>query len=140
MDTEKKYVLKERLVADDIFPLAAVLTKIGFKEFKKCFESNDVKQLIASATQKENGKEEENENKLDVTAVGMQVVMDAVGIILANLNAARDEIYGFLAGVSNLSESEIKGLDAAEFAQMIVDVVRMDTFKDFLGVVSRLFA
>lgn len=140
MDTEKKYVLKERLVADDIFPLAAVLTKIGFKEFRKCFESNDVKQLIASATQKENGKEEENENKLDVTAVGMQVVMDAVGIILANLNAARGEIYRFLAGVSNLSESEIKGLDAAEFAQMIVDVVRMDTFKDFLKVVSGLFA
>lgn len=45
---EKPYVLRD-LKSEDMFPMFRILSKIGFKEFKTCFDNDSIKALIADA-------------------------------------------------------------------------------------------
>ena len=42
----KAYELRH-LEADDVFPMFQIISKIGVKEFKSCFESPDVQKAIS---------------------------------------------------------------------------------------------
>ena len=48
------------LTAEDIFPMFQIISKIGIREFKSCFESENVKKLVAEMT---SGKESQ-ENQI----------------------------------------------------------------------------
>lgn len=124
--SEIKYELRN-LTSDDIFPMFQIISKIGIREFKSCFESPEVKAAIAKS------------EGTDLNSVGLAVVLDAAGIILVNLPKAKEDIYQLLSQLSGLAKQEIGALPMAAFAQMIVDVIQKDEFKDFFQVVSRLF-
>lgn len=122
----KNYELRS-LTSDDIFPMFQIISKIGIREFKTCFESPDVKDAIAKS------------EGTDLNSVGLAVMLDIGGIVLANVPKAKDDIYLLLSQLSGLSKQEIGALPMATFAQMVIDVIRKDEFKDFFQVVSRLF-
>ena len=130
MAEEKAYVLRS-LTADDMFPMFQILSKIGIKEFKSCFESARIKSVLTKTAE---GKEE-----LDADAIGMMVFMDIAGILLANLPKAKDDIYLLLSQLSGMAKKEIAALPMVTFTEMVVDVIRKEEFKDFFQVVSRLF-
>ncbi len=115
------------LVARDIPAMCKIITAFGIKEFRGCFENEDVLRIAKSGAQ-----------NADYAAAGAGVFFDMAGIVLANLPKCYDDIIAFLASISTLAEEEIKGMELAQFAQMIVDVFRKPEFKDFIGVVSRL--
>lgn len=119
-----KYELR-KLEAGDIFPMFNIISKIGVKELKGCFESEDVKTMVAG--------------KSDVNAIGAKVLLDVAGIIICNISSAEQDIYSFLSGLSGMSKEEIKKLDMATFAEMIITVFKKEEFKDFFQVVSELF-
>lgn len=125
----KTYELR-RLTADDIFPMFQILSKVGIKEFKNCFDSPEIKSIISNTAEGE---------KVDVNAVGLTVVMDIVGILMTNLPKAKDDIYLLLSQISGLKVKEVAALPMNDFVQMIIDVIQKDEFKDFFQVVSRLF-
>ena len=114
-----KYELRP-LNATDIFPMSTILSKIGIGEFKKCFESDDVKKLVR--TQGKNGNE---------SAVGLAVLLDIGSVILGNLHRCETDIYNFLARVANVTVEEIKDLSMSEFAEMIIEIVQKPEFGDF---------
>lgn len=122
----KNYELRS-LTSDDIFPMFQIISKIGITEFKSCFESPDVKAAIAKS------------EGTDLNSVGLAVMLDIGGIVLANVPKAKDDIYLLLSQLSGLTKQEIGALPMATFAQMVIDVIRKDEFKDFFQVVSRLF-
>ena len=122
----KNYELRN-LTSDDIFPMFQIISKIGIREFKSCFESPDVKAAI------------EKSEGTDLDSVGLAVMLDIGGIVLANVSKAKDDIYLLLSQLSGLTKQEIVALPMATFAQMVIDVIRKDEFKDFFQVVSRLF-
>lgn len=124
--SEIKYELRN-LTSDDIFPMFQIISKIGIREFKSCLESPQVQEAIA------------NSEGVDLNSVGLAVVLDVAGILLSNLPKAKEDIYLLLSNLSGLTKQEIGALPMATFAQMIVDVVKKDEFKDFFQVVSRLF-
>ena len=130
-EIEKAYELRS-LTADDIFPMFQIISKIGIKEFKSCFESAEVKEAIGKITA---GGEE---NK-DLNAVGLTVALDMASILVANLPKAKDDIYQLLSQLSGKHKKDIASLPMATFMQMIVDVVRKEEFADFFQVVSKLF-
>lgn len=130
MNTAKAYELRT-LCADDVFPMFKIISKIGIKEFKSCFESEDVKEAIKSAT---NG---ETQDGLEV--IGLGVAMEIASVIMANIPQAKEDIYLFLAQVSGMSKDDIRNLPISTFTEMIIDVVKKEEFKDFFGVVSKLF-
>lgn len=125
MNTAKAYELRT-LCAEDIFPMFKIISKIGIKEFKSCFESEGVKAVI-------------NGEQADLNTVGLAVAVDIAGVIMANIPHAKEDIYLFLEQISGMSKDDIRELPIPVFAEMIIDVVKKEEFKDFFGVVSKLF-
>ena len=128
----KAYELRS-LTADDMFPMFQIISKIGVKEFKNCFETPEVMQMMKDMTS--GGK-----TKDDVAAsVGVAVAIDIAGIIMSNLSACKKDIYMLLSQLSGMDTKEIASLPMATFMEMIIDVIKKDEFKDFFQAVSKLF-
>jgi hypothetical protein len=109
-----------------------IIGKIGINEFTGCFEKDTVKQMIAAVT-KDGAKD-------NATAmVGFSVILEVANVIIGNLPKCEAEIYQMLSNTSNLSVDQVKGLDFATFAEMVIDFVKKEEFKDFIKVVSKLF-
>lgn len=128
--TAKAYELRN-LTADDVFPMFQIISAIGIKEFKSCFDSDDVKKAVAEAAK--------DGESADICAVGMTVALDIASIIMANVPKCKESIYLFLAQLSGMTKKEIAELPMMTFVEMIVDVIKKPEFKDFFQVVSKLF-
>lgn len=124
---EKNYELRS-LNASDIFMMSKILSSIGIKEFRKCFDSENIGELVKGT------KTEDAAAK-----VGVAVMFDIAGIVLDNLPSCEKYVYAFLANLSGLKADEIAALPMAEFAEMVVDVIKKEDFRDFIKVVSRSF-
>lgn len=125
----KSYELRD-LQSKDVFPMFRIIRKIGIKEFKSCFETEDVQNMVSGAKDKD---------EKTVEKIGLSVIVNMAGIIFAHISDAEKEIYTFLAGLSGMKEKEIAELDMVVFAEMIIDVFKKEQFKDFIKVVSKLF-
>lgn len=124
----KPYKLR-RLCAKDIFTMSKIISKIGIREFKECFESESVQQAIAQMS----------EGKGNATTVGIGVALEIANVIIRNLSMCEKDIYNFLADLSGIEVNAIMHIDMGIFLQMIIDVIKKEEFKDFFGVVSKLF-
>ena len=130
-----EYTLR-KLKADDTFLMFSILSKIGFRELKDCFSSDEAKEAIKQAMA---GGEEGNEDNQQLKIVGVAVAFDMADIVMRNLPKCKTEIYALLSALSGLSAVEIANLDVGTFTSMIVDVLRKDEFPDFFTAVKRLF-
>lgn len=126
----KAYELRS-LTADDMFPMFQIISKIGVKEFKHCFESPDVKKAVEGMA---SGKDNDG-----LTAVGMTIAFDLAGVIVSNLASCKNDIYALLAQLSGMTTKEIASLPMVTFMEMIIDVIKKEEFKDFFQAVSKLF-
>ena len=120
------------LTADDMFPMFNIISKIGIKEFKRCFESPDVQKAVSGMASGKNGQDE-------LTAVGMAVAFDLASVILSNVFKCKDDIYLLLSQLSGMTKKEIASLPMGTFMEMIVAVIKKDEFKDFFQAVTGLF-
>ena len=120
----KAYELRN-LTAEDMFPMFQILSKIGVKEFRSCFEAEDIKKV--------GGGEE-----VDVQAVGLSVMLNIGGVVLSNIGKCKEDIYQLLAQLSGMSKKDIANLPMNTFVEMVIDVFRKEEFKDFFQAVSRL--
>lgn len=121
----KTYELRD-LMAKDLFPMMRILSKLDMKELKKSFDPSAIAKISQTG-------------EVDLTEiVGMNIVFDLASIILANVPKCEDEIYTFLANISNLSKKEVEKLPMADFLQMIIDVITKQEFKDFFRQASKL--
>lgn len=118
------------LNSTDMFPMFKIISAIGIREFKACFESEDVKKLASAAAKGE---------EVDAGSVGMMIMFDMVGILIDKLPTCEKEIFDFLERISNLSRKELEEMDMVTFTKVIVDVIKKPEFKDFISVVSELF-
>ncbi len=132
-ETAKPYELR-RLESSDVFSMFRIISKIGIKEFKACFEDERVGVVIEKLFNKTEG--ESNGALYSVAGV---VLAPAIDIILSNIPKAEEEIYSLLARLSGMKADKIKKLDAVVFVEMIVDVIQKPEFPDFFKVVSKLF-
>lgn len=127
----KAFELRD-LTAEDIFPMFQIISKIGVREFKSCFESETVRKAI-----EEMGSSAEDQSKLN--AVGLSVAVDMAGVILSNVHKCKEDIYQLLAQLSGMQKKDIAALPMQVFIEMIIAVVRKDEFKDFFKGVTKLF-
>jgi hypothetical protein len=149
METAKNYELR-KLCAQDIFPVTKILSNIGIKEFKKCFEEPEIKEKIGAIIAKkrealaasEDGIDKDIEmygiDEADLKDIGIPIMFDIADIVLGNLSSCEEYIYMLLSGLSGMSKKEISELPMATFAEMIVDVIKKEEFKDFIKAVSKL--
>ena len=71
--------------------------------------------------------------------VGISVAFDVAGIVLEALPNCKNDIYGFLAAVSNVEREELEKMEPAAFFEMIIDFIKKPELKDFMKVASKLF-
>lgn len=139
VEEKKPYTLK-RLQSQDVFPMFRIINKIGIKEFKECFSSPSVMSAIEKiATSEDKGNGEDNGAMDMIATAGVSVALDIASIIVENVPKCEQELYAFLAQLSGKTPQEIAELDMVVFFEMIVDVIKKEEFRDFIGVVSRLF-
>ena len=116
------------LNATDIAPMCKIINKIGINEFSKCFTADGVIGLI------------KNKGKKNVDEIaGIQVMLEAVNIIIGHIPDCENDIFAFLANITGAPIEEIKKLGIAEYVELIISVARKKEFQDFIGVVSKLF-
>lgn len=130
---EKTYELRG-LVADDMFTMFNIISKIGVKEFKSCFSSDEVKAAV-STMKTEDGAD----NGADVVNIGVSIAFDVAGVVLANIGKCKNDIYALLADLSGLKAGEVAKLPMGTFAGMVVDLVKKEEFADFFQGVLKLF-
>lgn len=126
---ESKYTLTNFKSAD-IFTMATLLSKIGLGKIMDYFGKDNVTQLL-------NGAKENDENAQSF--VGMGILVQAVEIILGNLDKCKAEIYALLFSASGINTKELEKMDAVDFAELVIEVVEMEQFKDFFKVALRLY-
>ena len=134
---DKTYELRD-LQADDLFVLVSIVSKIGIKEFKACFASDDVKDAVKSMAKKEE-KEEAADNSNDITSVGISVALDIASILMANIGKCKNDIYALLSNLSGMKAADIAKLPVMTFTSMVVDLVKKKEFADFFQEAVKLF-
>lgn len=117
------------LSATDIFPMATIISKIGIKEFKTAFENPDIQKMIAGSKDKD-GEELQ-------ASVGMSVMLDLGGIVLGNMGKCENEIFKFLASVTESKEADLRKMPLADFAELVIQFFKKDELRDFMKVVSK---
>lgn len=121
MDEKNPYYLRN-LEADDAFLVVSVINKIGLKELKGCVKAPEVRAAIKSGI---------DGNDVDLSAVGVTVMMEIACVILEHLPECKREIYALLAALSGMKESEIAKLPFKTFIRMVKDVIGKQEFADF---------
>ena len=127
--TKAKPYTFRRLAAEDIFPMFNIINKIGLQEFKHLFDGGNLMKLASANGGKTKAVEE----------IGLSVFVEIVGIIIGNMPKCEADIFNMLANTSDLTVEQVRKLDMADFAEMILDFVKKEEFADFIKVVSKLF-
>lgn len=128
--TEKPYTFR-RLEAVDVFPMFKIISKIGVNEFMACFDKQSLKDLINGSATSKNGQ--------SASIVGLSVILEIANVIMGNVSKCEKEIFALLASVSGMKEADVRKMDFAPFAEMVIAFVKKEEFRDFIGVVSKLF-
>lgn len=122
-ETTKIYELRD-LKSKDVAPMCNIIRKIGLKEFKSCFTSEEINAMV--------------EGNFDVNRIGFSVAVSVAGVIFDHISDCEADIFKFLSELSGMTTEDIAELDMVVFAEMIIDVFKKEQFKDFMKVVSRL--
>lgn len=127
--TEKKYELRP-LAASDLGMVCKIISEIGVRQFKECFNVDQIKE----------GMEEDGEAKdTKLESIGFGVVFDIAGIVISNIPEAEADIQKFIASLTGLNVMQVKALSLADYGEIILDVVTNEDFKDFFKRVMKLF-
>lgn len=121
---EKKYELRSPK-ADDMFLMFRILSKVGVKNLKNCFSTGDVMAAIRG------------EGEQDSEEVGISVALEIASVLMEHMDDAKKDIFTFLSNLSGMKASEIAAMEMADFAQMVIEVIQMEGFRDFF---QRVFA
>lgn len=136
---EKTYELRN-LEADDLFIMINIVNKIGIKEFKGCFESEEVKAAVLNMAKKTDESEaDEADESADVVSIGVSVAFDIATILLANIGKCKNDIYALLANLSGMKDKDIAKLPIKTFTSMVIDLVKKEEFADFFQDAVKLF-
>lgn len=116
--------------ATDVFTMATLLSKIGLGKMSSGLGHDNILKIISN---------NKNKKKEDITMLtGLQIALQIGEIILSNLDKCENEIFKLLSSVTGASIDELKELDAEVFAELIIEVVQLQQFRDFFKVASRL--
>lgn len=131
--TETKNFELRPLKTSDIFLMSRVIGKIGINNFKRCFDSDEIKKAVAGMS------EEDKKNDDAISAVGFQAALEIADVLFAHLPDCEKELYTLLSALSGLKVNEIQDLPPDVFFEMIVEIIKKPEFKDFFKVASKLF-
>lgn len=114
---EKSFEMRP-LESGDIFLMTSIISKIGVKRIAKCWDSQEIKEA------QENGVTDTNE-------LGALVFYNIADLVLERLEYCEDAIGRLLSALSGKPLSEIKTMDALQYLDMFMCVMKDERFTDF---------
>lgn len=136
----KNYKMR-RLEARDIVPMVKILSKIGMNALSTSIRWDEVNRLRKSLTndvKNEPGETEDTETKGEPWVIGATVALDIANKVLENLPSCMDDVFILLSNVTGLEKAEIETMDFEIFTELIIDFVKKEEFRGFIGVVLKL--
>ena len=134
-ETEKKYELRP-LAASDLGMVCKIISEIGVRQFKECFNVDQIKESMkADADGAEETEDSKEAKDAKLESIGFSVVFDIAGIVISNIPAAEADI----ASLTGLSVPQVRALSLADYGEIILDVATNEDFKDFFKRVMKLF-
>ncbi len=127
---EKKYNLRA-LGAKDVFSMSRIIAKVGLKNFKRCFKSEELQQMI-------NRIKEEGGAEQAVEQVGVLATLEIADVLFENLPNCERELFSFLADLLGMKIADVEVIPPADFLDLIIEVIRKPEFADFFKVALRL--
>ena len=138
-ETEKKYELRP-LAASDLGMVCKIISEIGVRQFKECFNVDQIKESMkADADGAEETEDSKEAKDAKLESIGFSVVFDIAGIVISNIPAAEADIQKFIASLTGLSVPQVRALSLADYGEIILDVATNEDFKDFFKRVMKLF-
>lgn len=131
VNAEKKYNLRA-LGAKDVFSMSRIISKVGLKNFKRCFQSDEIKGLIDRI--KTEGKFDDK----NIEAVGAIATLEIADVLFENLPNCEKELFAFLADLAGMKVAEVELIPPADFLSLVIEVVTKPEFADFFKVALRL--
>ena len=150
---EKTYKLRP-LGSKDIFLISAIISNLGVQEIITCFSEETLKAIsklcadqfaVLAEVDNDENKDAINDSKkavIDIVSGDIGVfgglALNIANLVFTNLPKCEKDLYAFLSSLSGMSIKELEEMAPAMFVSMIIDVVRMEEFKDFFKAVLRL--
>ena len=115
--------------ASDLFALVKMLKKLGLKDLKSVFNTDEIKSL------REKSK---NGEKIDYVEIGINGVMSIFTIIIEKLDIIENDFYVFVGNIANTEPTEIATMKIDKFMELINEIVHKEEFKDFFNQALKL--
>ena len=118
---EKAYTLRP-LVATDTGAVCKVISAIGFRQLKDCFNLSDL-----------------TEQKKTVDQFGFDVAFNIAGVVFDNMQNAETAINNLLSSLTGMKVADIRKMPFADYGEMVMEVVMKEEFRDFFMRAMKLF-
>ena len=119
-----------KLQSSDLFRMVRIINGIGFKTIKDSINIDEINKLRKGMTE---------ENTDEVTSqVGVSVVMSVLGVVIENLPKVENDVYEFCGSVAGIKPKDVAKMEMGEFMDLLVDIFKMDGFRDFFSRASKL--
>lgn len=110
----------------DLFPMLKILSKVKVKAMVLDF----IKKREELTKHSKELSEEDTKN------IGMEVFADIIDTTMCNLDLAKDDINKLLAGLCDVSISQIENLSMMEYTNLLMDFFAKEELKDFFKCIS----
>lgn len=131
--------------ATDIFVVSKIIKGIGLKNIKDCFNTSDINELRASLMDEnklvdENGKVTyKNFSDEQLTKFGVEMVTSVGDLVLERMEVVQKDLIKLISNLTGLSIKEVEDLPIADFAEIVIAIVKEPDFVDFIKVVLKSF-
>lgn len=123
------------LTADNAFDFCALLEVVGIEKFREAFDAEEINAFLEAGKSKK--------------SIGFSVGSKIIVILVKNLPIAREAIYDFLAGcteiydpdtntVTEVTAGVLRTMKIGEFTRLLKDFAKQDDLTDFFKEASAL--
>lgn len=122
------------LRGDDLFTMLNIVTKLGIKdEFVKLFDG-----VVADA--KANAENEDADNSINESVMGVKVVAALLQVVLGNLSVVKHELNSLLADLTGQTEQQIADLPFSDYTGLIMAFFKKPELTDFFHSIASFLA
>lgn len=114
-----------KLKSEDIFPLCGIIKNIGYREFKECLSSPELRDMMSK------------KGDVNASQIGMTFLFDVGGVIIGNLPKCEKQIYSWLASLTGESEKALRDMDMGDFMELVIAIFKKEEFRDFFQRASK---
>lgn len=124
-EVENKREMVRTLVGDDIFVMTSIIGKIGLRNLMACANTLEVHEVL------ENGENLDEDTLKE--KIGNLIIYGIIDVILVNLEKCSGDIGKLMARLYGMTDKEVHELQAADYLDMLIDVVKSENFSDFFN-------